>query len=192
MSRYTRIAFIALIALLIVGGPTAYAYYRQNQLRDLKVVDQDVLYSDGQLTLRGLKQAIHDHGIKTVITLRPAEAGDRAGRSVLRKRRSTPPHCSQTLVGQRRPHHSGGRRGQHLHQGHGRSRQLPGPHSLHAQHASDRHYCAVYRMEFQGWSNERTIEELRSVRLQGAGRRIRHPQFPGAIQEPRRTHTAGK
>jgi len=59
-----------LIALLVFGGPAAYSTYRNRHFRNLRVVEDHVLYRSGQLSLNGLEQVVGEHGIRTVITLR--------------------------------------------------------------------------------------------------------------------------
>ena len=162
MSRSTHIAFGCLIALLIVGGPTGYAYYRQNQLRNLKVVDNEVLYRSGQLTLTGLKQAIHDHGIKTVITLRPAEPGTEQEEAYCHSQ-----EISYYRIAPQRWWANGGaipaEEGVNTF-----IKVMEDPanfpvliHCMRGVHRTGA-FCAVYRMQFQGWSNENAIKELRA------------------------------
>jgi tyrosine-protein phosphatase SIW14 len=76
MPRVLPYCFSALIAALLIGGPLAYSSYRHARLRHFHVVEEGVLYRSGQLTLSGLKELIHDHGFKTVITLRDAYRPD--------------------------------------------------------------------------------------------------------------------
>src|SRR5262249_48884170 len=78
MPRFLRPLLGTLIALMIVGVPLGYAYHRQANMRNFRAVRDGVLYRSGQMTLRGLKTAIHDYGIKTVITLRDASYADGA------------------------------------------------------------------------------------------------------------------
>src|SRR5215510_2581360 len=74
--RELRIVFSLVILGVIVGGPVAYVQYRREHVRNFHVVREGVLYRSGQLSLDGLKAAVHEHGIKTVLTLRfPKEPG---------------------------------------------------------------------------------------------------------------------
>ena len=71
-----RIAFSLVLLGVIVGGPLAYVQYRREHVRNFHVVEEGVLYRSGQLSLDGLKAVIHEHGIKTVLTLRfPKDTG---------------------------------------------------------------------------------------------------------------------
>jgi tyrosine-protein phosphatase SIW14 len=56
--------------LLFVGGPVAYALHEHGQMRNFHVVKEGVLYRSGQMSVAGLKQAIYDYDIKTVVSLR--------------------------------------------------------------------------------------------------------------------------
>ncbi len=76
MPRWLQYVFAACIAALLVGGPCAYARYRHHTLRNFHVVREGVLYRSGQLSLDGLKRVIHDHRIRTVVTLRYAQNPD--------------------------------------------------------------------------------------------------------------------
>jgi tyrosine-protein phosphatase SIW14 len=78
MQRVVRIILGSWIAVLLIAGPIAYSHYRQPFYRNLRVVKDGVLYRSAQLSLAGLQWAIHDHDIKTVITLRDSAVPDGA------------------------------------------------------------------------------------------------------------------
>jgi tyrosine-protein phosphatase SIW14 len=162
MSRTFHIVFVSLLTLLIFGAPVGYAYVRQNQFRHLKVVKNNVLYRSGQLNLRGLKQTIHDLGIKTVITLRPGDIGpDQDEEAYCRSQ-----EINYLRIAPQRWWANGG--------------SVPAEegvktfikvmddpanfpvlvHCMRGVHRTGA-FCAVYRMEYQGWSNAKAIEELR-------------------------------
>lgn len=70
MPRYLPYVFGTLIAVLITGGPLAYAVYEQANIRNFHCVQEGVLYRSGQMSIAGLKRIVHDYGIKTVLSLR--------------------------------------------------------------------------------------------------------------------------
>ena len=76
MSRYLSYTFAGIILGVLVGVPWTYFSWRHQQYRNFHVVRAGVLYRSGQLPLDGLKRLIHDHGIKTVVTLRFAPGPD--------------------------------------------------------------------------------------------------------------------
>ncbi len=65
-----------LLAVFLLGtifvGPFLYRWAQHPHRRNFRTVKPGVLYRSGQLSLRGLKRVCHDHGIRTVITLRGA------------------------------------------------------------------------------------------------------------------------
>src|SRR5436853_496363 len=72
--RFATLLFafrLTVIAGLIVG-PVVYASHQQKQMKNFRVVREDVLYRSGQMTLDGIKRAIHEYGIRTVVSLRDA------------------------------------------------------------------------------------------------------------------------
>lgn len=73
MPGWLRTFCTILVLGLIFGVPTAYAVWRENKYRNFHVVNDGVLYRSGQLTPEGLRRVVHDHGIKTIVTLRYAD-----------------------------------------------------------------------------------------------------------------------
>jgi protein tyrosine/serine phosphatase len=77
MPRSVQFIFAGLIALLLVAVPYGYARYAYHNIRNFHVVRAGVLYRSGQMSVSGLARVVHDHGIKTVVSLRDAHvAGD--------------------------------------------------------------------------------------------------------------------
>src|SRR5207249_1552206 len=60
-------------AAVLIGLPLGDASYRQSNFRNFRVVKPGVLYRSGQMSLAGLERAVHDYGIRTVVSLRDAE-----------------------------------------------------------------------------------------------------------------------
>lgn len=155
-----------LTAAIIIGGPLGYAAYRNSNFRNYRVVKPGVLVRSGQLSQLGLERVIHDAGIRTVVTLRdPAVSGkepDWGEEQFCRQRdlnyvRITPKRWSapageptadegvQTFL-----------------------RIMDDPanypvlvHCFAGIHRTGA-YTAVYRMEFEQWSNADALAELRA------------------------------
>jgi protein tyrosine/serine phosphatase len=72
MPRFLSYVLTILLLLLLFGGPLIHWHYRQAHIRNFRMVREGVLYRSAQMSLAGLKQVVHDHDIKTVITLRDA------------------------------------------------------------------------------------------------------------------------
>lgn len=59
-----------LLAGLVVGVPLAYRSYTSVKYRNFRVVEPGVLYRSGQMTASGLADTVERYGIKTVVSLR--------------------------------------------------------------------------------------------------------------------------
>jgi protein tyrosine/serine phosphatase len=168
--KWTKIVgcfFGLLIAVLLVGGPVCYSNYRQSQMRNFRIVREGVLYRSGQMNLEGIKRVLRDYNIKTVVTLRDATSeGD------------TPPdweeelYCKAEEVNYYRirperwwasddsvPAEKGVRRFLQI---------MDNPenypvlvHCFAGIHRSGA-YCAVYRMEYEHWSNAKALAEMKA------------------------------
>jgi tyrosine-protein phosphatase SIW14 len=68
-----RQVILGLTAAALVGAtPLVYSSHRETHTRNLRVVEEGVLYRSGQLTPAGLEEVVRERGIRTVITLRAA------------------------------------------------------------------------------------------------------------------------
>jgi protein tyrosine/serine phosphatase len=163
MARYIPFFLSCLVAALLVGAPAAYVSHRNSNVRNFRVVEHDVLYRSGQLSLEGLKAVIHDYGIKTVVSLRPDDpAPDRVEEE----------YCKAEGIGYYRisprpwspidgfiPAEEGVKRFCAVMDN---CDNLPVlVHCLAGIHRSGA-FCAVFRMEYQRWTNDRAIVELRA------------------------------
>ncbi len=55
---------------MVAATPLVYSSYRANHLRNIRVVEEGILYRSGQLAPDGLERIVVERGIKTVVTLR--------------------------------------------------------------------------------------------------------------------------
>ncbi len=167
MPRYLHYVFMLVIAAILVGGPAGYAYRRQATMRNFRVVHEGVLYRSGQMSIPGLRDAMHDYGIKTVVTLRDAYLPDQSPPD--RKEES---FCRAEEINYYRisprswkapdgsaPAAEGVRRFVEIMKNTDNHPVLI--HCFGGIHRTGA-FCAIYRMEFDHWSNARAIEELRA------------------------------
>lgn len=167
MPRIIRFLFALAILALLIGAPIAYAWYWQNQIRNLRVVRDGVLYRSGQMTPFGLKQVVQDYHIKTVISLRHAtRPGDpppdlqeeefckKEGIRYIR----IFPRSWESSDGAA-PAEDGIRTFCEI-----MANPANHPVLIHCFAGIHRTgaYCAIYRMEFEFWSNADAMAELRS------------------------------
>jgi tyrosine-protein phosphatase SIW14 len=167
MPRYLSYLFGSLTALLLVCGPILFAFYEQAQIRNFHVVRKGVLYRSGQLSKAGLERVIHDYGVNTVITLRDAmRLGDPLPDLQEEK------YCRTHDINYQRisprswwspdgsiPAEVGVRQFRAV---------MDNPdnypvliHCFAGIHRTGA-FCAIYRMEYEGWTNAEAIEELRA------------------------------
>jgi protein tyrosine/serine phosphatase len=167
MPRYLSYLFGSLTALLLVCGPILFAFHEQAQIRNFHVVRKGVLYRSGQLSQAGLERVIHDYGINTVITLRDAmRLGDPPPDLQEEK------YCRAHDINYERisprswwspdgsiPAEVGVRQFRAV---------MDNPdnypvliHCFAGIHRTGA-FCAIYRMEYEGWTNAEAIEELRA------------------------------
>lgn len=165
MTRIVRSLLVGFIVLLAIGVPWLYAHYGQKQMRNFHIVRDGVLYRSGQMTVSGVQRAIHDYGIKTVVTLRDADDP-----------RDPPPDLEEERYC----------KGQGIKYVRIRPRNWWAPDgSIPAEKGikkfrevmdhADNHpvlvhcfagvhrtgaYVAVYRMEYEHWSNDKAIREV--------------------------------
>jgi protein tyrosine/serine phosphatase len=165
MRRIVSYLMGVLLVALLVGGPVGYAYYRQAQMRNFRVVRENVLYRSGQMTLSGLKSVIHDYGIKTVISLRDgpypgAVPPDRAEEDYCKAEEITFVRISPTCWGSEEgsvPAEEGVCRFNAI-----MNNPDNYPVLIHCFGGIHRTgiYCAIYHMEHDHWSNAQAIDEL--------------------------------
>jgi protein tyrosine/serine phosphatase len=155
------------LVLGLIAGPVALALYRQDQVRNFRIVRDGVLYRSGQTSLAGLKRLIHHHGIRTVVSLRDArvpgqEPPDRAEeeyckhQDILHVRigprnwwapAGPPPvqaNVDEFLKVMRDP-----------------ANYPVLVHCFAGVHRTGA-YCAIYRMEFEGWTNSEALAEMKA------------------------------
>lgn len=65
-----QFALAAAALAVVVGTPLVYSAHQNTYMRNFRVVEEGVLYRSGQLTPAGLERVLHDYRIKTVVTLR--------------------------------------------------------------------------------------------------------------------------
>ncbi len=80
MKFATVAAAVALLAFIVVG-PLAYKADKHRTFRNLRTVDDGVLYRSGQLSIAGFEETCKSRGIRTVIKLRESTDKDKDQRT---------------------------------------------------------------------------------------------------------------
>ena len=166
MPRYVRCLFGIAIAVLVIGVPIGYARYREKHFRNFRVVQDRVLYRSGQMSLSALKRIIHDYEIKTVITLRDASILGEPPPDQIEEQHCRKEELNYYRIPPRRwwapdgtvPADQGVRQFLEI---------MDDPknypvliHCFAGAHRTGA-FCAVYRMEYQHWTNADAIQEVK-------------------------------
>jgi tyrosine-protein phosphatase SIW14 len=167
MRRHVGNLLGVLIVILLIVAPVVWAGRHLEGMRNFRTVRKGVLYRSGQMSINGLRRIIHDHGIKTVITLRdsytpgeppPDRSEEEFVRSMALNYYRIPPRQWATVDG-KAPADEGIQKFVAI-----MSDPRNHPVLVHCFGGIHRAgaFSAVYRMEFEGWSNEEAIVELRA------------------------------
>ncbi len=167
MPRFLPPLLGTLIALAVLGCPLCYSYYRQAHMRNFRAVRSGVLYRSGQMSLMGLKTAEHDYGIKTVITLRDSSVPDGAPPDLREEDYCNAAGINYCRISPRTwwapdgsvPAEEGVQRFRAIMDDPANYPVLI--HCFAGIHRTGA-FCAVYRMEYDHWSNEQAIAEMRA------------------------------
>lgn len=163
----TTISFVLglLVALLMIAGPIGYQRWHERQYRNFRVVEDGVLYRSGQLPLSRLQKIVSQYGIRTVISLRDgAQSADEQEEKWVK---------AKTLKFVRIPYRDWNVDA---------SGNVPAEasvkefrdvmddpknypvlvHCFAGIHRTGT-MCAVFRMDYQGWTNEEAMNEMRAM-----------------------------
>ena len=164
-----RYVLATLMLLCIVLVPVYYKIERDRNYRNIRVVDDGVLYRSGQMTPEGFQRTVREFGIRTVISLRDSKdegkvSADQAEVEYCREQGIT--HFRFAQARWQLPdgsHPVAANMTEFL-------RILSDPqmkkpvlvHCFAGIHRTGG-YVAVYRMEYDGWSAAEAIEEMRNM-----------------------------
>ena len=163
-----RLRFLTSLAgittvLALIGGPVIYAFHEQAQMRNFRVVRENRLYRSGQMTIAGLKRAIHDYGIQTVICLRDGgKEQDLAEEAYCVHEEINfyrlPPQSWDTTYGPAPAEENVSKFRAII------AKESNYPILIHCFAGIHRSgaYCAIYRMEEQHWTNAQAIQEVKA------------------------------
>ena len=165
MSRPVSCLLGLLVAALLVAGPWGYAHYRQIHIRNFRAVREGVLYRSGQMTITGLKAAVHERGIKTVVTLRDSASANEPPPDLSEENYCLAEGLNYVRISPRTwwspdgsiPAEIGVRRFLEVMDNADNFPVLI--HCFAGIHRTGA-FCAIYRMEYDRWSNEEAIAEL--------------------------------
>jgi len=168
MGRIAHFAAGVLMATFGVGIVYAYHVHKQKEFRNFRVVKPGYLYRSGQLTPTGLGRLVEEYGFKTIITLRTRDDSEEHARSNWEEEfckkndivfvriparqfwsKEGPPPARKSVA--------------RFIEVLSDPEKYPPPILLHCFAGEHRTgaYCAIYRVEFEGWTNEEALAEMR-------------------------------
>ena len=164
----TRILGVT-VALLLIGGPLAYSRHRDGQYRNFRVVEKDKLYRSGQMSLEAMQHTVDEYGIKTVVSLRyAAREGERPPdwqeeefckahgiRYVRIRPREWNPDADGEIAAEKPV-------SEFLNVMDDQNVYPVLVHCFAGKHRTGA-FCTIYRMEYQHWTNEEAMRELKSL-----------------------------
>ena len=168
MARVLTVLLGITFVVLLIVGPAVFAVHdNTHNQRNFRVVREGVLYRSGQPTEKGLKRICHDLGIRTVITLRDAKAPGLpmperwetafCEREEINYVRLPPRQWEGT---EDKAHPPVDENVQKFLEIMNDPRNHPVLiHCFGGVHRTGA-YCAIYRMEFEGWSNIEAMNEM--------------------------------
>ena len=156
----------AVLAFLLVAVPYAYHSEQRSRSRNFRVVTPGALYRCGQLNRAGLDKVVHDYGFRTIVTFRDHDGIDETystwEEEYCRDKRIVfvripirnwyawegPPPAEETV--------------QEFIDVIADSKHYPRPILMHCYAGVHRTgaLAAIYRMEFERWTNEEAIHEM--------------------------------
>jgi protein tyrosine/serine phosphatase len=163
MSKVLQVGAGSIIVVALIVGPVAFALHEQGQMRNFRIVRDGVLYRGGQPTIAGLQRVFHDYGIKTVVCLRDEKTdSDRAEEAFCNSEGVTfvrIPPSGWSDFGGNVPVEAGVRKFKDI-----LSNPANYPVLVHCFAGIHRTgaYTAIYRMEFEHWSNEEAMAEMKA------------------------------
>jgi len=167
-SRWTAL-FAIVVGLGVALLPIAHRVRNDSLYRNFRVVDPGKLYRSGQMHPDGFARTVREHGIKTVVSLRDTK--DSAG---VHEDQEEMDYCSTHGIAFHRQPPAGWTRVNGVAEADKNIEEFirlmeapatPKPvlvHCFAGIHRTGMH-VAIYRMEFNGWTAQEAIEEMRSM-----------------------------
>ena len=166
MQNLRALIFGSLIVGFMISAPITYKLWYDREYRNFHVVEEGVLYRSGQLSLERLQKVVADHNIRSVISLRDGDTAiDQAEESWVK--------ATRKMRFFRIPHRdwksdSTGTIPAEANLDTFRD-IMDNPanypvlvHCFAGIHRTGT-MCAIYRMDYDGWTNDAAMKEMRAM-----------------------------
>jgi tyrosine-protein phosphatase SIW14 len=165
MRKTLSLIFAGLIAALLVAGPLGYKRWRDREYRNFHVVEDGVLYRSGQLPLPRLQQFVLTHGIRTVISLREGDKIDDQHEEAWVKAKALkfvriPPRQWWPDAAGKVPAEASLKTFREVMDDPANYPVLV--HCFAGIHRTGT-MCAIFRIDYQGWTNDEAMAEMRTM-----------------------------
>ena len=165
MRTLLHLFFAGSIAAIIIACPIAYKRWQDTQWRNFRVVEAGVLYRSGQMSLPRLQHVVAQYRIRTIVCLRegnalPDQAEEGWVNAVAKNFVRIPPRSWYPDAAGKVPSEISLQTFRAVMDDPANYPVLV--HCFAGIHRTGA-MCAVFRMDYQGWTNEEAMTEMRSL-----------------------------
>ena len=164
MRKLLRVGLAASIVVLMIAGPFFYKQWHDHEYRNFHVVEEGVLYRSGQLPLARLQQFVMTHRIRTVVCLREGDKADDQAEEHWIKARGL--NFVRIPPRQWWPDASGSAPADESIAEFRKVMDDPAQYPVLVHCYAGIHrtgiMCAVFRIDYQGWTNAEAMAEMRT------------------------------
>ncbi|MFN5290422.1 MAG: fused DSP-PTPase phosphatase/NAD kinase-like protein [Planctomycetia bacterium] len=161
------LGFVLVVVALVL--PIQVANYQKKQFRNFHVVNPNVIYRSGQMPLPAIHKIINDFHIKSIVSLRDSYDAGKAPPDAAEEKFAQEYGLKYLRLTPKKWESESGETPPILENISKYLELISDPanlpvlvHCFAGIHRTGA-YCAIYRMEFEGWSNDKVIDELKKM-----------------------------
>lgn len=164
MRKYLPVGLAILLVVLMIAGPLYYKHWLDHESRNFHVVEEGVLYRSGQLPHERMQHVVQNYHIRTIVCLREGDKMDDQAEESWAKDRGLrfvriPPRQWWPDANGKTPADESVEQFRKVMDDPANYPVLV--HCFAGIHRTGT-MCAVFRMDFQGWTNDEAMNEMRT------------------------------